>query len=263
MNDNLKIIKDEKNDEIDLLSIIRLVFSKFHWLIISGIAFAICVFSIVNFLIAPTYESRVSFYVNNGNNVSHSQPIQNSDLQAAESLATTYSKILESNSVFDAVLNALGSDNKLSRAELSSMVSVSVVDDTQLLEVVVSSNDAKLACRIAECFAEVSPTEIIRITKAGSVEIVDSPEVASNKSSPKTVFDIIIGFIIGVVVAAVIVIFKSLSDTTIYTSEDVENFEKVTVLGQIPEIDVTDDKYTSWNLVKGGTITYESRQEEI
>lgn len=263
MNENLKLIKDEQRDEIDLLSIIRLIFSKFHWLIIAGVAFAACVFMVVNFLITPTYESRVSFYVNNGNNTSHTQSIQNSDLQAAESLATTYSKILESNSVFDAVLNDLDSASKVSRAELSSMVSVSVVDDTQLLEVVVSSNDAKLACRIAESFAKVSPTEIIRITKAGSVEVVDSPEVATGKSSPKTVLDTIIGFIIGVIAAAVFVIFKSLSDTTIYMAEDIEMLKRVTVLGQILEIDVTDEKSTGWNLVKGGTITYENKQEEI
>lgn len=263
MNENLKMFKAEQKDEIDLLSIIRLVFSKFHWLVLAGMGFAVSVFLIVNFLITPTYESRVSFYVNNGNNASHTQSIQNSDLQAAESLATTYSKILESNSVFDAVLNDLESDKRVSRRELSSMVNVSVVDDTQLLEVVVSSSDAKLACRIAESFAKVSPTEIIRITKAGSVEVVDSPEVASSKSSPRTVFDTILGFIVGVIVAVIFIIFKSLSDTTIYIPEDIEKLEKITVLGQIPEIDVANEKNTSWNLVKGGTITYENKQEEI
>lgn len=262
MSEKLQKIKDEQNDEVDLVSIIRLIFSKIHWLIIAGITFAVCVFLTVNYLVAPTYESRVSFYVNNGNNTSRTQTIQSSDLQAAESLATTYSKILESNSVFDAVLNDLDPDSKISRAELSSMVSVSVVDDTQLLEVVVSSGNAKLACRIAESFANVAPNEIIRITKAGSVEVVDSPEIAAGKSSPKTTVDTIIGFIIGVIIAAIIVVFKALSDTTIYMPEDVESLNKAIVLGQIPEIDATSEKSAKWNLIQGGTITYENKQKE-
>ena len=47
------------------------------------------------------------------------------------------------------------------------MVNVSVVSDTQLLEVVVTSTNSELACKIANSFAKVAPTEIVRITKAG------------------------------------------------------------------------------------------------
>ena len=55
----------------------------------------------------------------------------------------------------------------MTRKELSKMVDVSVVSDTQLLEVVITSTDAEFACRIAQAFVNVAPTEIVRITKAG------------------------------------------------------------------------------------------------
>lgn len=93
------------NNEITLWSAARLLLGKFYWLLISGFVCALIVWLITTFLIAPTYESRVSFYVyNNADKSNHASTINNSDLQAAESLATTYSKILESNSVLDAVL---------------------------------------------------------------------------------------------------------------------------------------------------------------
>lgn len=63
------------------------------------------------------------------------------------------------------------------------MVNVSVVSDTQLLEVLVTSTNPELACKIANSFAKVAPTEIVRITKAGGVEVVDRPEVATEKSA--------------------------------------------------------------------------------
>ena len=108
------------NNEITLWSAARLLLGKFYWLLISGFACALVVWLITTFLIAPTYKSRVSFYVyNNADKAAHASTINNSDLQAAESLATTYSKILESNSVLDAVLKDLGNKSDLSRKELS------------------------------------------------------------------------------------------------------------------------------------------------
>ena len=251
------------NNEITLWSVARLLLGKFYWLLISGFACALIVWLITTFLIAPTYESRVSFYVyNNAEKSNHASTINNSDLQAAESLATTYSKILESNSVLDAVLKDLGDKSDLSRKDLSKMIEVSVVSDTQLLEVVIKSNSAEFACDVGKSFANVAPTEIVRITKAGGVEVVDRPEVATEKSSPRTVFDTAICVLIGVIGISVVLILKMLSDTTIYLPEDIENISGVTVLGQIPEIDVTENEHTYWKLTKGGVIRCENKKDK-
>lgn len=251
------------NGEITLWSALRLLLGKFYWRLLSGVLCAMTVWLITTFLIAPTYESRVSFYVyNNADKAAHASTVNNSDLQAAESLATTYPKILESNSVLDAVLKDLGDKSDLSRKDLSEMIDVSVVSDTQLLEVVIKSNSAEFACDVGKSFANVAPTEIVRITKAGGVEVVDRPEVASEKSSPRTVFDTAIGFLIGVVGMAVALILKMLSDTTIYLPEDIENISGVTVLGQIPEIDVSGDEHTYWKLTKGGVIRCENKKDK-
>ena len=174
----------------------------------AGIVAAALVYTAITVFVTPTYESRVSFYVyNSANNDAH-DTINNSDLQAAESLAATYSKILESNSVLDSVLADMRGETALSRKELNRMVQVSVISDTQLLEVVVTSADPKLACRIADAFATVAPTEIVRITKAGGVEVVDRPEVAPEKTAPRTGFDSVIGFVLGVIVISVILVLR-------------------------------------------------------
>ena len=244
--------------EVTLLDILKLLLSKSYWLLLAGVLAGACVFLVTTFLITPTYESRVSFYVyNSSNNSVQSGTINNGDLQAAESLATTYSKILASNSILDAVLQELGPDVSLSRKSLSGMVSVSVITDTQLLEVVITSTDPAFACRVAGAFAKVAPTEIVRITKAGGVEIVDQPEIPTDKASPRTVFDAAIGVIIGVMVAAVIVILRTLADTTIYLPEDIENMVGITVLGQIPDINSADDNYAYWTVTEEGAAKNE------
>lgn len=259
MNENQNQTSYTDGVELSLWDIARILLQKFHWLFIAGIAAAAIVYLAVSLLVSPTYESRVSFYVYNSVSA-QSGSINNSDLQAAESLATTYSKILVSNSVLDAVLDNLGSDCDLSRKDLNDMVEASVITNTQLLEVVVTSTDPAFACEIARSFAMVAPTEIVRITKAGSVEVVDQPEVAVQQSAPRIVFDSAIGFVIGVMIVSVIVVIKALADTTIYLPEDIEKAAGVIVLGQIPEIIAPDGKYEYWKLTNGGAISYEDKK---
>lgn len=257
MNENQKTQKDTAQAEVSLWSIVGLLLRKIHWLIATGLAFGIGVYLVLSLLVTPTFESRVTFYVyNNSGGASQSGSIDKSDLQAAESLATTYSKILESNSVLNAVLSDLNS--ALTRKELAQMVDVAVVTNTQLLEVVITSTDANFACNVAESFASVAPVEIVRITKAGGVEVVDHPEVATEQASPRTAFDTAIAVVVGVIIAAVIIILKTLSDTTIYLPEDIEKLVGVAVIGQIPEIEGTEKNYKYWELANGGTISYET-----
>lgn len=253
MNEDKKSYASAGAAELSLWDVAKLLLTKIHWLLLAGILAAAGVYAAVSFLVTPTYESRVSFYVYNSTNNTAQGTINNSDLQAAESLATTYSKILASNSVLDAVLDDLDSGSALTRKELSRMVAVSVVSDTQLLEVVVTSVDPALACRIADSFARVAPTEIVRITKAGGVEVVDRPEDATEQSAPRTLFDSLIGFVVGVMLISVVIVLRMLADTTIYLPEDIERAAGVTVLGQIPDISAARDDSAAWRLTEGGT----------
>lgn len=249
------------SNEMTLWDIAKLLLTKIHWLLLAGLVAAAGVYAAVTIFATPTYESKVSFYVYNSTNKTQGT-INNSDLQAAESLATTYSKILESNSVLDSVLKDLKTDSSLSRKELGRMVEVSVISDTQLLKVVVTATDPERACRIANSFAKVAPTEIVRITKAGGVEVVDRPEVATEKTAPRTVFDSAIGFILGAMLVSVIIVLRMVADTTIYLPEDIEKTTNVTILGQIPDINVLDDTQVGWTLAEGGTVQYHENKKD-
>ena len=261
MNESKKPYASVGGTELSLWDITKILLAKIHWLLLAGVVVAAGVYAVVTIFVTPTYESRVSFYVYNSADNSSQGTINNSDLQAAESLATTYSKILASNSVLDSVLSDLRAETSLSRKELSRMVNVSVVSDTQLLEVVVTSTNSELACKIANSFAKVAPTEIVRITKAG-VEVVDRPEVATEKSAPRTVFDSAIGFVVGMILASVAIILRMMADTPIYLPEDIEKSAGVTVLGQIPDIHATNENAGCWKLAEGGAVLYGEKERK-
>lgn len=121
MNESKKPYASVGGTELSLWDITKILLAKIHWLLLAGVVVAAGVYAVVTIFVTPTYESRVSFYVYNSADNSSQGTINNSDLQAAESLATTYSKILASNSVLDSVLSDLRAETSLSRKELSRM----------------------------------------------------------------------------------------------------------------------------------------------
>ena len=91
MNDTQSPQAGSGKVEVTLLDILKLLLSKSYWLLLAGVLAGACVFLVTTFLITPSYESRVSFYVyNSSNNSVQSGTINNGDLQAAESLADLF-----------------------------------------------------------------------------------------------------------------------------------------------------------------------------
>ena len=253
MSVNQQIRNTPDKNGITVWGFLKLLAKKAHWLLIAGLAAGLGVYFVVAVLISPTYESCATFYVYNNSGSDSGNHVSAGDLQAASDLAATYSEILESNSVQTAVLNQLDGDSNITQAKLKRMVQVSVVSGTQIIKVVVSSSDPEFSCKVANAFIQVAPTEIVRITKAGGVEIVDRPTVPTEKTAPHTAFDTLIGAVIGVIVACIVIIVREVSDTTVYLTEDVSG---VTVLGEIPKIEVPEGRYVYWKLTEGRADCY-------
>lgn len=130
MNENQKSQKDTARAEVSLWSIVGLLLRKIHWLIAAGLACGIGVYLVLSLLVTPTFESRVTFYVyNNSGGASQSGSIDKSDLQAAESLATTYAReyrkyILLPNHHILCVWNRISSIDSTANCNISKYIAV-------------------------------------------------------------------------------------------------------------------------------------------
>lgn len=261
MNERKNSLGIEEEKEIDIASVFRVILSKWYWILSCTLVLAVALYCVANFGIAPKYQSDVSLYVvNTNNNQQPSQSINTGDLQASKSLAQTYTVILKSNTVLDAVvndINATANSQKLTRDELRGMISVEAVNETQLVKVTVTSTNADYACLIATAFGNASPQEIIRITKAGSVELVDHAEVAKTPSSPRKSMFALVGAVVGAAGAILFFVIKMLTDTTIYLGEDIEKISSAPVLGLIPDIGSGEPTGRKWKMNGGGVIVNE------
>lgn len=240
--------------ELKFSDVLKILYENIFVLLISALLVCAVVFGITKFFVTPKYESFTTLYVvNNPQNGVTIGTVNNNDLLAAESLAETYSLIIQSNAVYDSVLKEVNSDEKsykLTRDALSDYVEVSVLNETQLLKVNVTCADKYEAYRIASAFAKVAPKEIIRIAKAGSVEVVDTAEVGDSPVSPNTVLNCIYAFAAGLLISAAFVIFRALSNSVIYVAEDIEKIAGVTILGVVPEDNSDEEKIDDWKISK-------------
>lgn len=258
MSENKKRAVNEKQSDAAAFSIINLAIRNLHYILISGAAAALLVFLIVTIFVSPTYEVRTSFYVYN-TSASESGSVNSSDMQAAKNLAATYSKILGSNAVIDAVINDLDDTRGYSRTDLRNNVRVNGVSDTQVIEVKVMTDNRDLSYQLADSFSRVAPKEVIRIAKVGNVEVLDKPEMPNKKSSPKTLYDTMLGFLVGAMLAFGVICLRVISDTTVYNSADVDKAVGLPVLGSIPEIkNSTGNK--PWTLREGGVVSYDEAE---
>lgn len=64
MNESKKPYASVGGTELSLWDITKILLAKIHWLLLAGVVVAAGVYAVVTIFVTPTYESRVSFYVN-------------------------------------------------------------------------------------------------------------------------------------------------------------------------------------------------------
>ena len=240
--------------ETTISEIIELMFSKVMWIVVAGLIAAGASGVVTKAFITPMYKSFTTMYVYTNLQSNQTGVINNSDLVAAANLAETYKHILTSNKIVDAVLENIRTENPdasdFTEKKLSSMVRVSKIEGTQLIKVEVTSDSPQTSKMVADAYVSIAGQEITRVFKGGGVEIVDSPELPTQKSSPSLTKNLIIGFIIGAAAMAFLVLIRFMADSTIYTSEEIERISDLPIIGTIPTIEDNGSNAPTWNIAK-------------
>ena len=179
----------------------------------------------------PMYKSETSIVL-----VSETKETYNStELQLNKNLVGTYTEIIKSRKVLEPVIESLKLD--ISYNELKGRVTVASVQNTEIIKVTVADANAKQAKKIANEIAKVFSTEIQKIYNLNNVTVVDKAIKATSPYNVNYVKDNVIYIAIGLVLSCGIVFIKFYFDTTIKTSEEIENKLGLTVLGIVPKVE--------------------------
>jgi capsular polysaccharide biosynthesis protein len=222
-------------DSVDIIELISILLRRI-WVIVAGmVIFGALAFVYFYWVVAPSYTASTLMYVNNTNRQTLSEDLNVNDLAASQKLVNTYIVILQNETLMNSVLEVCGLSSTTSVTQLSRMVSMKAVNNTEVLNISVTSNDPQLSADIANAFSAVAPAEIIRVVKAGSVEVISPATPPIRPSGPNVRLNTFIGLLIGGILCSLAILAFELLDNTIKGQDDLEKHYSIPVLGEIPD----------------------------
>ena len=209
-----------------LLAILR----RWWWLLLLGIALGGGASYAVSRAMTPIYRATTTLLVNQTQTPG---VIAYNDILTSERLTTTYRELLTKRPVLEEVIDRLGQPKDAET--LRDMVSVSVIRDRQLLRLSAESDDPAQATVLANTIAQafIDQNDMTDLSRAGSVSVVEPAVVPTSPVKPQVVFNVVLGLIAGLVVAAGLVLLMEYLDDTVKSEQDVERVEGLTTLGMV------------------------------
>lgn len=221
---------------MELKQYLNMIYKKL-WLVIAlPLAAALATAYISYFVLDRIYEANTTLYVINKK--ADDQPvITSNDLLVGQQLVKDYRELIKSRTVTTAVINELQL-NGMSSEHLAEKISVGSKNDTRIIEIKVQDIDPQRAARIADKVGEVFISKVIDLMKVENVSVVDRAQTSSTPVQPRPMMNVIVALLAGLMAAVGIIFLVEYLDDTIKTSEDVEKYLGLTVLGTIPVFDI-------------------------
>lgn len=227
------IFLEQEYDTIDLRQLFEIVRRNLLLIVAVTVLFAAGGYLGTKFLITPQYEASAMLIVNSREGQQLQGSVTNDSLNSAKQLVETYSVILKSDTVLDQTIEDL--NLPLSYDQLAAKVSITAVNDTQVMKITVQDADANLAKDIVSNIVEQAPEVIINTVKAGSVEVVSDASANPNPVSPSKSRNTALAGILGCVLVIGILFMKSLFNNRIMTESDISQKLALPILGVIPD----------------------------
>ncbi len=262
-------MEQKQEDTIDLLKLCKVLLEKIWLLIIVAVLFAAVAFVYTRTMIKPEYQATSKLYVFNKSDFGSSGAVSSSDISTSKVLVNTYIVVLQSDSVLGQVVDTISEyqgkegfeylgSKPYTTKQLRSMISAGSINNTESFSVTVKAHDPYEAKFINDAILYFLPDEIIRVVKAGAVEIIDKASIPSLPSSPSVIKNTVLGGLVGGVLTAAIIVVMALFDNVIHTEEDLTSeFPDISVIGVIPDFKSEKHKTT------GNKGTSRVKMEEV
>ena len=215
---------------LDLHRIIYLLRKHIVIILLFAIIGGVAGYGACRFVIRPTYSASADMIVNNKQDTT--EALTSSDVNAASSLAATYSIILKSHVVVEQVIQEL--NLPYTYTELRENMSVSSVNNTQVMRITVRDKDPELAMRITESIIRIAPDTIMNALDTGSVKTIDNPWTTGIPVSPNIKHGLVFGAGLGFILCLLFYVIRDLTNHTFRTEEEVTEFTGLSVIGVIP-----------------------------
>lgn len=225
---------DDEYDTIDLLEVFAVVRQHILVVILATVIAAVAGFSVSRFLLVPQYEASALMIVNTRQDTTAN--VTSDQINSATKLVSTYSIIIKSDTVLQQVINNLGLT--LTYPELQDRVTVTSVDDTQVMQITVRSDNIEWARQVCEQITLIAPDVILESVEAGSVKLISQASANPDPVSPNVMRNTAVAAMLGLVLSLGVIILREMLDNRIKTEDDVRKYLDMPVIGVIPDYEM-------------------------
>lgn len=216
---------------MDLDTFVR-IGRRWWWLVVSAAVLGGVAAYLISTRITPSYEARTTLLVvqRQGEGV-----VQLNDLQTAERLANTFSRLVTLRPVLDRSIQ----DGNLpfNAGELAARIGVTNPRGTQLLVVTARASNPDLAARISNTVARsfISSNEAALTSRPGQVSVVEEALPPGSPVSPRPLVNATLGVILLALAAAVVVVVIEYLDDTVKSGDDAVERTGLPILARIEQ----------------------------
>lgn len=219
---------DGDENEIDMVELVYCVLAKWKLIVCCALAFMVVAGVFTVAFMTPMYKATSTIYV-----LGRSDSVVNfSDLQIGNALTKDYIKVFDLWEVHDGVIRAL--NLPYSYGEMQGMLSVKNDADTRMLDITITAASAEEAAAIANKYAEVVSKFIQDTMATDKPSTMSEALVPDRPASPSLIKNVLIGCILGCLVAGAYVVVRFLMDDKLKTAEDIRKYIGLTTLAVVP-----------------------------
>lgn len=217
-------------EEIDLKELFDFIKGKIGLLVIITVSICLlgCIYGL--FIQKPMYKSYTTVILA-GNESSSNNSITQGDITLNKNLVDTYAEIVKSRRVLDQVIGDLSLNTTFD--VLSNQITVSAVNNTEIIKITVNDRDAKKARNVANVTAKYFTKEVIDLYNMNNVNILDEAIEADTPYNINILKQVTIYFILGLVFSCGVLFIIYYFDRTIKSVEQIEQKVKLPILGSV------------------------------
>lgn len=185
------------------------------------------------FLMPRKYEASVNMIVNTRTEIVG--VVTSDSISSAQDLVDTYAIIIKSNKVLNQVIEKL--DLKMTYEELSKLITVDPIRNTQVMKIAAHCPSADQAALIVQTMSEIAPEIVADAVEAGSCKVVSDVYSSSRPISPNILKTTAMAAVLVFLTVCALVVLQELFHDYIVDDADMERKLGITALGVIPDVE--------------------------
>ncbi len=217
---------------ITLSEIASLFIRQLKWLLIGLVVGALLLSMYTVLLVDDRYTSSISLYVKNTEDTKDGVATTN-NLHAARMLTNSYVLILQDPETLQKMAKRM--TVSASVLDIYNALKINTAEDTAIINVSATTNDAILSQAICQALCDVAPEMLSSIVGAGAVRTLGTVPAAV-KTGPNALKNGLLGGVAGLLLAAAVVFVVYLCDTTVKSKEELQRMTDLPILGEIPSL---------------------------